>query len=164
MAPWWERQGSHLSFPFAKHLWKPCWVPGWVLGVGQMEWKRTWALFWRSSQTRMETSHKDLHSIIQQVQAKGARPPTLLLYPSKLILWLLHVCTFHSPPTSNPSHISPLYPHPMLANSYSSFRFQLRCHFFQKKLLLTSQTREGGPFHAPMIPLNSPLPLLWHFS
>lgn len=45
---------------------------------------------------------------VTRVHAKGTRPPTALLYPSKLILWLLGVCTFHSPPRPQTLPTSPV--------------------------------------------------------
>lgn len=160
MAPWWERQDSHLSFPLTKQILRPCWAPGWVLA--HMEWKEAWALFCRSSQTRKGGRPRDTHSITS-VHAKGTHPPALFLHYSDLGswttpcsgLWAFALSIFPASTLPKP----PLSARPVcLAKSYSSFRFRLRCHFFQENAADLPNLR-SRPFRAPMTPLNQPLPL-----
>lgn len=109
--------------------------------------------------TNQETDHKDMCSVTV-VHDKGT---TLLLCSSNLtswtMLWPRVLCAPQSPCLKPFPHL-PLCPHSTLclAKPYSSFSFQLRCHFFQENAADHPNLRRGL-FRAPTTPLNQPLPL-----
>ena len=167
MAPRWERQGSHLSFPFSKHLLGPaeCWAGCWASGR-HMEWKEMWVLSCRHSQTR-KGDRSQRHAFNNQHTHRGA--PTHLLHSSYFILRRHHALApgpLHFPPP----HSASTLPHlPSLPSScvrlnlihLSDFSWDI---ISSKKILLITPTWEVGFFWALMTPLTPPLPLLWHFS
>lgn len=116
----------------------------------------------RSSQTRKQITKTCVQSPLSMTRAPS-HPPTLLLRSSNLsswtMLWPRVLCTPHSPCLKPFPHL-PLCPHSTLclAKPYSSFSFQLRCHFFQENATNHPNLRRGL-FRAPTTPLNQPLPL-----
>lgn len=94
---------------------------------------------------------------VTSVQAEGAHPPTPFSPSSSLTLrqtsgLLCSPNTFpHAPPHTQPPALPPTVPTPplsalplFLARSYSTFRFQLRCHFFQKNAADHPKLRRGA--------------------